>query len=38
LIRFILSLHRIRLTPVIEFGRATKGMLRRHVKQLLYQG
>jgi glycosyltransferase involved in cell wall biosynthesis len=38
LIRTVLLLHRIRLTPALEFTRAVKSYLRHHVKQILYQG
>jgi len=38
LIRTVLLLHRVRLTPAFEFWRSIKSYLRRHVKQLLYQG
>lgn len=38
LVRTVLLLHHIRLTPALEFTRTVKSYLRRHVKQLLYQG
>lgn len=38
LIRSILMAHRVRLTQALEFTRTVKGRLRRHVKELLYQG
>jgi hypothetical protein len=38
LIRAILLLHRIRLTPALEFSRTVKGRLRLLVKEILYQG
>jgi hypothetical protein len=37
-IRMILWLHRIRLTPALQFSRSVKAFLRHHVKQILYQG
>ena len=36
-VRTILRLHRMRLTPALGFSRTVKGVLRRQVKQLLYQ-
>jgi glycosyltransferase involved in cell wall biosynthesis len=38
LIRAVLNLHRLRLTPALQFCRAAKGVLRRQLKQLLYEG
>jgi hypothetical protein len=38
LIRAILTLHKVRLTPALEFSRTVKGRLRLLVKELLYQG
>jgi hypothetical protein len=37
LIRTVLKLHHWRLTPALQFCRAAKGVLRRQVKQFLYQ-
>jgi glycosyltransferase involved in cell wall biosynthesis len=38
IIRAILTLHKIRLTPALEFSRTVKARLRLLVKELLYQG
>jgi glycosyltransferase involved in cell wall biosynthesis len=36
-VRLVLAMHKLRLTPALGFTRAVKSVLRRQVKQLLYE-